>query len=332
MEKRIKFLKGEQKKFLDLVQYKSGLSVDCLAEIAKVTPRSFRDWRREKLNMTLRSALEFSLKFGITLPETVENLENRWRIYKSKIGRKGGLVCFKKYGNPSTLEGMRKGGAKTLSILRQRGIIPYPKKYKFPEVYSEELAELVGISLGDGGITTSQFCITLNSEKDKEYGGFVSLLGKNLFGEIPRMNKRRTCNAITLSYNSESLVKYLVGIGLKTGNKVKQQVDVPNWIKLDNSYRIACLRGLMDTDGGVFIHKYEVRGKVYRYKKICFTNRSVPLLRFVKNVLEELGFTPKLITNVENKKVWLYNEQEVKEYREKIGSHNKRLLKQYDIL
>jgi len=88
----------------------------------------------------------------------------------------------------------------------------------------------------------------------------------------------------------------------------------------------------MDTDGGIFIHKYKVNKKQYSYKKICFTNRSLPLLIFVKETLEELGFTPKLITKVENKKVWLYNEQEVKNYMRIVGSHNERLLRQLAIL
>jgi len=332
MEKRIKFLKGRQREFLLKVQNRSGLEVSELAEIAHVTSRSYRDWKREKLNMTLKAALEFSSKYEIELPETIGNLVTRWKKYKIEIGRRGGIECFRKHGSPSTLEGMRKGGAKTLSILRQKGIISYPKEYKFPEVYSEELAELIGISLGDGGITTGQICITLNGEKDKEYVEFVSNLGKSLFGEMPRIYERKSCNAITVSYNSESLVKYLVKIGLKIGNKVKQQVGVPEWIEASRDYRIACLRGLMDTDGGVFIHKYKVNKKHYNYKKICFTNRSLPLLIFVKETLEELGFTPKLIQKVENKKVWLYNEQEVKNYMRIVGSHNERLLKQVAIL
>lgn len=87
------------------------------------------------------------------------------------------------------------------------------------------------------------------------------------------------------------------------------------------------MRGLMDTDGGVFLHRYKVNGKGYAYKKISFSNRSVPLLFFVANTLHELGFTPKIIDKIENKKVWLYNEQEVKRYLQIVGTHNARLLK-----
>ena len=83
----------------------------------------------------------------------------------------------------------------------------------------------------------------------------------------------------------------------------------------------------MDTDGGVFLHRYKVGGQEYKYRKISFSNRSVPLLLFVSNTLTELGFTPKIIDKVENKKVWLYNTNEVKKYLEVVGTHNPRLLK-----
>ena len=109
------------------------------------------------------------------------------------------------------------------------------------------------------------------------------------------------------------------------GNKVKQQVDVPDWIKGESEYKIACLRGLMDTDGGVFIHRYKVNGKEYSYRKICFTSHSIPLLRFVYDTLNELGFTAKIINKVANKDVWLYNTHEVDRYLELVKSSNQRL-------
>jgi len=332
MENRIKFISGQQRKFLLKVQEISDLKLDELAKIAGVVPRSYRDWKREKLCMGLRAAIDLSSKFNVQLPERVDEMELRWKKFKSEKGKIGGFACLKKYGNPATTEGRKKGGAKTLSILREKGIIPLKKKYLFPKQYNEELAEFTGVVLGDGGLTTGQLQITLNSLKDKEYAFFLGGIGKRLFGEEPKIYNRKSQNAVCLYYNGELLSKYLVKIGLKVGNKVKLQVDVPSWIKSKKNYRVVCLRGLMDTDGGIFIHKYKVNKKQYSYKKICFTNRSLPLLIFVKETLEKLGFTPKLITKVENKKVWLYNEQEVKNYMRIVGSHNERLLRQLAIL
>jgi len=82
----------------------------------------------------------------------------------------------------------------------------------------------------------------------------------------------------------------------------------------------------MDTDGGICKHRYRVNGKEYSYKKICFANRSIPILNFVRDELEDMGFTPKVR---ENKQVWLYNESEVETYLKKVGSHNPRLKEKF---
>lgn len=146
-----------------------------------------------------------------------------------------------------------------------------------------------------------------------------------MFGEEPKLYKRKDSKALVLYCNGRFMIRYLLGIGLKIGNKVKQQVDVPDWIKNYPPYKIACVRGLMDTDGGIFLHKYNVSNKEYFYNKLCFSNKSIPLLIFVEGTLRELGFTPKMINNIANKQVWLYNNTEVKDYLKRIGSSNPRL-------
>jgi len=54
---------------------------------------------------------------------------------------------------------------------------------------------------------------------------------------------------------------------------------------------------------------------------------EVPLLDFVEETLLRLGFNPKKILKVENKKVWLYNSNEVEEYLGLVGTSNQRLKK-----
>ncbi len=327
MDNRVKFLPNQQKKFIDNVYAKSKLSTKELAKIAVVHPRSFIDWRKEKLTMTLKAAKLFCTKFNCVLPEEKKILIGRWKKAKKDAGIIGGKANFDIYGSPGTKEGRRRGGIIAMENMRKKGIVPLIKEYKFPYVYSEDLAEFMGIMLGDGGMTRLQCNITLNSQADKDYISFVSNLAYRLFSEKPKLFKKKDCNASVLYYHGILLINYLCMLGLKVGNKVKQQVDVPNWVKESSLFKIACLRGLMDTDGGVFIHRYLVKGKRYEYKKISFTNRSIPLLIFVMETLISLGFNPKLIDKVENKKVWLYNENEVDRYLTIVGSHNLRLLK-----
>lgn len=303
------------------------MSTDELAKISGIHPRSFRDWRREKLTVSLEAAKRFCQLFAVNLPEEAGVMVERWKRAKKEASRKGGISRFKKHGSPGTPEGRRKGGMMSVANLQKNGIIPKVKIYKLPLGLNEELAEYVGIMLGDGGITNGQCTITLNRIEDGDYVKFVMRFTKALFGEEPKQMIRKDSKAIVLYYNGFLLIRYLVSIGLKIGNKVKQQVDVPSWIKNSEQYRISCLRGLMDTDGGVFLHRYKVNKKEYRYKKISFSNRSVPLLIFVRDTLQSLGFTPKVIDKVENKKVWLYNMHEVERYLQVVKTNNSRLLK-----
>lgn len=52
---------------------------------------------------------------------------------------------------------------------------------------NEELAEFVGIMLGDGGITKRQVIVTLNPKTDKAYSIFVKKLMERLFKIKPSM-------------------------------------------------------------------------------------------------------------------------------------------------
>lgn len=324
---RIKFLPTQQEIFLNEVYARSGLSTQQLSQLVGIHPRSFIDWRKEKLTLPLRAAEIFCKEFGLYLPEDKEIMILRWKTAQKKANSTGGRAAFKKYGCQATQEGRSRGGKKAMANLRKKGLAPLRKSYKIPAGYSKILAEYIGIMLGDGGLTSSQSRITLNSEADRDYVSFVCQMCKNLFGESPKIHKHKNDKAVALYYNGVSLVSYLKSLDLKIGNKVKQQVGVPDWVASNKEYKTACLRGLMDTDGGVFLHRHKVNNKGYSYRKIAFTNRSMPLLSFVFKTLEELGFTPKIIDKIENKKVWLYNEQEVKRYLQLVGTHNTRLLK-----
>lgn len=141
------------------------------------------------------------------------------------------------------------------------------------------------------------------------------------------MFKKNDCNAVCIYKNSVNLVNQLVESGLKIGSKVKQQVGVPKWILKNKEYSKLCCRGLMDTDGCIAIHRYYVHGKRYFYKKLIFTNHSIPLANFVFNTLLRNGLHPKMYSHLEKRRVWLYNSNEVIGYLDRIGSSNERLLK-----
>lgn len=242
-----------------------------------------------------------------------------------KAGKKGGLATMKKYGNPGTFKGRINGG-----------LVSQQKRKLHPELYQHcnlrknilkprnttKLAEFFGIVLGDGGISYRQVVITLNKENDKGYISFVCGLIKELFGITPavyhfRSLKSKKIAGITIS--STSLVEFLLSKGLKIGNKVKQQVGVPDWIKNKVGLSKSCLRGLIDTDGGVYFHRHKSHGCQCFNIGLQLTNKSIPILTFAEEALKAIGFTPKF----NNKRhVNLYREAEVYRYAKEVGFSN----------
>ena len=320
MDKRVRFLPGNQTAFIEKVYRKTGFSTKQLADLIGIHPRSFFDWRKEKLTMTLHAVEYFVTTYDISLPEDKEVLLARWQTFKTAANKKGGVSCFKKYGIFATDEGRRKGGK--VSWERRKNNLVLWKKYANVIIKPKEsilFAEFIGILLGDGGLTKFQCVIYLNSDTDSEYAIYASHMINTLFGLKATITKHKKYRLLRVSVSSVDMIEYLLQKGLHLGNKVQLQVGVPDWILSKPEYIKACVRGLMDTDGCFVIHTYTVNGKQYSYPKIVFTNSSLPILEFVDRGLRILGFTPK---KYENKRVWLLNQNEVKRYLKEIGTSN----------
>lgn len=78
-------------------------------------------------------------------------------------------------------------------------------------------------------------------------------------------------------------------LGIKTGDKIKNQVTIPHWVFSREKYLIVCLKGLFDTDGCCY-----KTGK--RYLIINFTNKNAKLLNQIYIGLKQLNFHPYKIT------------------------------------
>lgn len=320
---RIKFPGGEQRKFIERLLQTPDLNAQKLSRLVDVSPRTIRDWRREKYYITENAVKTFCINYKIELPQNLEQLKTNWQKQRSEMCKKGALTRYQLYGNFSTPEGRRKGGHNALEILRHRGLAAWcSKTYIYPRK-SQKLAEFVGIMLGDGGITREQATITLNTDADKKYIKYVGNLGKSLFGQKPKISARKDCRATNLRYSGIKLIEFLLKIGLKQGDKVKQQVSVPTWVMNSIKYKIACLKGLMDTDGCISRCTHKYKSKKYTYLNPCFANRSKPLLKFVTQTLDELHLHP----SVAGERIWLYNKASVRDYFKIVGSNNFRLLR-----
>lgn len=201
------------------------------------------------------------------------------------------------------------------------------KKVILP-VDSAQLAEFIGIMMGDGGINNEwQATITMNAISDKAYANYIHDLCLELFGIVPAIRQRKTRQALVISLSSTTIVDFLVSRGLRRGNKLAQGLSIPKWILIDQSYKLACVRGLVDTDGCLYIHKHKVGGKSYKNIGFCFTSHSPKLIRQIAAIFEEFGIIPHSSTGGRN--IYLYKEDAVAKYLEIFGTSNERIRSLY---
>ncbi|MCX5696819.1 MAG: hypothetical protein NTU54_02405 [Candidatus Omnitrophica bacterium] len=249
-------------------------------------------------------------------------------ISRAARSRLGGLRRVELYGNPGTPEGRSKGGKRTCDffrlhpdLARERNFVTL-KEIKKPS-RSVELAKLIGIMLGDGGIRSKyQLTISFNYKTDWEFAEHVARLIKRLFAVEHKISKRKDSLGADIVISSASVIAFLLKQGLKAGNKVKNQVDIPAWIMSDVEFQKACLRGLVDTDGSLYCHRYKVNNKWYEYLKLDFTSCSKPLLRSAYEIFSNLGIK----TSLKGVHITVSAKAEVNKYLSIVGSSNTKFL------
>lgn len=153
------------------------------------------------------------------------------------------------------------------------------------------LAELIGITLGDGNIFQFRRCQRLTISCNSSYEDYIkhiSRLVKGIFKKEPSILKRSKANCSDVCLYMQDIDKAL---GLPMGNKLKNSVQIPEWIFDKKPYLIKCLKGLFETDG-----HYGLSRKFY-VEYIQFCNKSKSLKESVFNGLKYLGYSPQLGNN-----------------------------------
>ncbi len=313
---RVNVALEEIKVFLAQAHKNSVLTFAQIAQAVNVHPRTLRDWSRGKYKPKLEVLEKIAKQFQIKLPPIKRYLDDFW--YTIEGGRIGGRKVIEKYGLVNhSRESRVRAARKAMETRMESGDKFYAaKEIIFPKE-SEDLAEFIGIVLGDGGISSRQVIITLNKKDDKEFSQYVYGLIKSLFGVKAAIIERESVNSIVISRTK--LVDFLKWMGLCIGSKVRQQVDVPEWIKNNLEFRKACARGLLDTDGCFYLDKHRYKGRIYINCALNFTKRSKPLLNFFRDTLNQLGLHP---TQNSRYSLSLRREDEIIKYFHVIKSSN----------
>ena len=189
--------------------------------------------------------------------------------------------------------------------MKEIGKIPsgYP-----PFSESEDLAEYIGVVLGDGNIgefpRTERIIIVGNANND----GFIKRYAKiteSLFKKKPALSHDKDANAVRISLYQKKISKRL---NVPVGNRSKLDIIIPSWIWKNKKYLISFLRGLFEAEGSLSVH---IPTGTYNFQ---FKNQNKSLLKIVLRGLKLLGYHPEIRIN----SIRLRKKMEVESFRKLI--------------
>lgn len=190
--------------------------------------------------------------------------------------------------------------------------------------YSGELAEIIGIIMGDGGLyldRLNKYQITVAfNKKEEHYLKYVKRLFEDHFNYKFCISKGK--DEFLLRNNSVFVGDYLIKSGIKCGNKINNKVVVPNWISRKEEFLLRFIKGFFDTDGCVY-RKY---GK---YAQIQIKLGCEETISSISNVLIKLGFKP---TRIQKEycgkffswKIYLTRQKEIEKFFKKVKPRNQK--------
>jgi intein/homing endonuclease len=195
------------------------------------------------------------------------------------------------------------------------------KIVKIPEMLNDDIAELVGVILGDGNLNKKDIRIVGNTSERSYY-----LHLKSLFQKVFDVNSIIRCdteNSVKLTVYSVRISEYLTSLGLKIGDKIKNKVVIPQWIFENKDYIKSCLRGLFDTDGSFFTSSNNTE-----YNILWKMGTGSLLPEYIRKALLELDFHPtKVFGN--GRKISLCRKDEIVRFFNEIKPRNNVHLMRY---
>ena len=182
---------------------------------------------------------------------------------------------------------MRAKGLDNFAAWRER--TRWEGRFGRPEVplgRTEDLAEFIGLVLGDGNISvfprTERLIIACDAKKVRMIRWYADLT-QRLFGKNPTISKMKASNCIRISIYQRGIAERL---GIPSGNRSRIFWKLPTWIKKNSNNLCHFLRGLYEAEGS-----YSVHTPTYTHK-FLFANINISLLDIVFTSLQQLGFHP----------------------------------------
>ncbi len=303
-DERVKFERCQQKLFLKFVINRLGyLSLRKLPDNLGFSYSAFKSYYQEKCLMPKFLVEKLCSLSKININELdISYLPSNWG---EKKGGKIGIYNMMEKHKSKLTEWRIKGG--------RNSSIKSIKKIKHPEL-NEDLAEFIGVYLGDGTLTKYFIRVSGDYRYDLPYFNYLSKLTFRLFGVNPTVYKEKNRNTAYLAIFSKELCSFLnKKYSINFGNKIKNKTQIPEKILQSRKLSTACLRGLIDTDGSV-----SRRGRKGSQFCIQFTSHNIGLL----NQVNEIGKNLKIFTYFTGNNIGTNKWENILRYFKIAGSSN----------
>lgn len=205
---------------------------------------------------------------------------------------------------------------------------------KIPQKIDKNLAEEIGIHVGDGSMNiynkNYMYSLEGHSKDDKSYYDLhIANLIKKLYGLEVRLRERKCAGVYGFQIGSKGLILFKKSLGLPLGPK--KSIEIPSIIiNSDKEIISSFIRGFFDTDGGIYLENKNNK----LYPRIQFTNYSNKLMFQLKNILTnifEFNLCFYLDRNTNTYRIIIRGENNFKKWIKLIGTNNPKNIYKYKI-
>jgi len=176
---------------------------------------------------------------------------------------------------------------------------------QIPINISTELAEEVGWHIGDGSMNFYKnrgklkgfYQLRGHIQDDKEhYEKRIKPLFEKLFDIELRIREMPSTRVIGFQIWNNDLINFKKNLGLPLGNK--HDIIIPNPFLSEDKLKKAIIRGIFDTDGGIYLEKKNKK----LYPRLYITTISFRLSEQLLKLFNELDFRATRYSQLYDKK------------------------------
>ena len=153
---------------------------------------------------------------------------------------------------------------------------------------SEELAEEIGWHIGDGSMNyynnRGMYQLRGHIEEDKlHYIQRIKPLFEKVYSVKINLREMPSTRVFGFQIWNDKIIEFKQQLGLPLGKKL--ELEIPKEFIIKKELFLACIRGIFDTDGGLYLEKKNNK----LYPRVYITTISVKLAKQISNLLSLVG-------------------------------------------